>query len=376
MNILYVTPIFKPVQGGASQYFFILSNGLKSKDDIEKIFILTEYFPSSKVIEKMSSKVTIMRVLLPRQSVQPTSKFYYMASFIINQCLLLAAIVFLKILFGVEIVHYHSGMGNIALRYPNFLFIFLAKWKSVTICDIRDLFSLPMSPNWADLFICASERIKNEIGSFCLPESRRPVIPVPIDRPIKADNKSIKELKLRFNLDKYLLYVGDITYKKGIFDLLQAFQIFAKTNKKFKLILVGRNTMKDGRFERYTVAKNILYLGPCSKIQTYMLIQAAEMLILPSRLEGMPRVCLEAISLGTKFIYPNSVQEFEYYFPEFCIKDNSPQGLAKLIEQALKREMHLENYPINRHYKENVFPKYLTIYRKLLLEQKIKKGNA
>ena len=93
---------------------------------------------------------------------------------------------------------------------------------------------------------------------------------------------------------KIVLFVGKICYMKGTDVLYKC--AFALPNVLF--VLVGDGPLKSD-------IKNCKFVGPWSNEEMPRWMNAADILVLPSRSEGTPVVLLEALSCGTPVISSN-----------------------------------------------------------------------
>ncbi|WP_166332581.1 glycosyltransferase family 4 protein [Sphingobacterium chungjuense] len=93
---------------------------------------------------------------------------------------------------------------------------------------------------------------------------------------------------------RYVVYLGRIDEKKGFKELFSYFVNFRKTSgEDIQLVVIGKNYMKSK-----PQAQGILYTGFISDEKKIEYLQHSEVLIIPSRLESLSIVTLEALSLG------------------------------------------------------------------------------
>lgn len=107
-----------------------------------------------------------------------------------------------------------------------------------------------------------------------------------------------------------ILYVGNLYCEiKGTDRLVKAFANVYKEFPQYRLVFVGRDmddSMKvlNNMIDEYDLAKCVHFLG--RKNNPYQYMKNAEMLVSPSRDEGLPGVLIEALSLGKKCVATNS----------------------------------------------------------------------
>jgi glycosyltransferase involved in cell wall biosynthesis len=137
--------------------------------------------------------------------------------------------------------------------------------------------------------------------------------------------------------NKRFLTIGRFTpLHKGIDLLIEAFNLFAKKNKEWKLDIVGEGTEEES-FKRliakYQLEERIIIHPFTNHIQEYY--SEAQIYVLSSRWEGMPLVLVEAMSHGLPIVtsdLPVSKEimgDFGMYFKNGDIKD-----LAQRLEDA------------------------------------------
>jgi len=135
-----------------------------------------------------------------------------------------------------------------------------------------------------------ARRIK-EIG---IPEEK--VIVLPSGTDIKRFNlKRKNEIREKLSIEdqKIVLFVGQLTEKKGLNSLITAIEIISKKySNKVKFVFVG-----DGIFRKKIVGmKNVITKGNLSPERTADLFVAADIFVLPSLAEGRPNVIYEAMA--------------------------------------------------------------------------------
>ena len=162
---------------------------------------------------------------------------------------------------------------------------------------------------------------------------------------------SAQRFKEKYNLDKYIIYVGRIDEGKNCQELFDYFMEYKKRNQNdLQLVLIGRPVIP------IPCNQDIISLGFVSDEDKFDGICGAEILILPSRYESLSMVVLEAMSLETPVIvngecqvlkghcihsngafYYNDYFEFEgeinYYLSSMKEKNSMVRNAKKYVEE-------------------------------------------
>lgn len=176
-----------------------------------------------------------------------------------------------------------------------------------------------------------------------------------------------------------LLFISRLMPQKGIDVLIKACDILNKRGiTNFKLTIVGEGHLKGLMFsliDKYNLRKKINYLGWKDLEELPKIYRTADIFILPSVMEGMSSVVLQAMASGLPII-ASRVKGFEEVLEEninglFAEYDNPGQfanALEKLIESPESREkMSQKSIEKSKQFSwETIAKQYLELYEKSL----------
>ena len=99
------------------------------------------------------------------------------------------------------------------------------------------------------------------------------------------------------NDDFTIIFVGRLTKEKGIYDLIDACKQLSIENFKIKLLLIGESSEKNKlkkHIERLRINNMVLLVGGVGHKEICNYMNAADAFVLPSWMEGLPNVVMEA----------------------------------------------------------------------------------
>lgn len=159
-----------------------------------------------------------------------------------------------------------------------------------------------------------------------------------VNNPLVVAN-GVDELKFYPNNYKekkkdYILYVGRLDYRKGIYDLIKG---FSKLNEDFKLLIAGKGPLEKNirKFILKNSINNIKLLGQVSGKKLIKLYQSASIFVFPSHYEGLPTVLLEAMACGLPIIttnIPSHQDLIKDYWNGLLVEKGSPEEIVKKIK--------------------------------------------
>lgn len=147
--------------------------------------------------------------------------------------------------------------------------------------------------------------------------------------PIQFNDKSVVQL----------LFVGRLVELKRCVDLIHACSILKKKDFKFSLKIVGdgpeRQSLKN-IVQNLDLEDDIIFEG--YREDTLSIMSESDVLVLPSRTEGMSNVILEAMSIGLPVVATNvgaTGQLLGGFGRHFVVPPLSPVMLSKVIEKII-----------------------------------------
>lgn len=163
----------------------------------------------------------------------------------------------------------------------------------------------------------------------------------------ELDNDALAKMGI---YDPYLLYMGAIDYRKGIIDILTAYQVIREKGIYVKLVLAGNieNSFKkvfEETFEKNKYKKDILLTGYVSSENKRKLLSGAEIFLFPSEYEGFGLPVLEAMTCAVPVITTkmSSIPEVAGNAVLY-IESGNVEELASTIENLIFNNEKKEDY--------------------------------
>jgi len=192
-------------------------------------------------------------------------------------------------------------------------------------------------------------------------------------------HEASKELKNEFTI----VYIGRLAYEKGVDLLPPIIKKVSEIIPDAKFLIVGDGPLKEYFIKRLKTLgllnTKAFYVGSVSSEQVKSVMAQSDIIILPSRTEGLPRTIREAIALGKPFISfdVGCIKEFLVSIglepSAFIVENNNIEGFINLL---LKHYNHRTQ--INRLHRSRLKmlqkahrSKYFLVY-KVLLDTKLR----
>ena len=183
-------------------------------------------------------------------------------------------------------------------------------------------------------------RLAKDMGSKA---SRVHILPNGVDtdafRPL-ARTEARKSLGLEIERS-ICLFVGNLRPVKGLDVLVKALSHMSHDGAL--AVVAGEGSMRGWlkrQARRADLAGRLQLVGQLSRDKVLMWMNAADVVVLPSRNEGCPNVVLEALACGTPVV-ASRVGEVPHLLDPECgiqVQPEDARGLAEALEEAIDRD--------------------------------------
>ncbi|OGJ86671.1 MAG: hypothetical protein A2268_13270 [Candidatus Raymondbacteria bacterium RifOxyA12_full_50_37] len=237
-----------------------------------------------------------------------------------------------------------------------------------------------LSCRFADLIIGNGETVTQDVIKYYhIKPDKTVLIPSEVNTDFFCPGDTERQ-KLGFsNRDILILFAGSFQRRKGVETLLLSFNAFYSEHSNSKLIMVGRVGDTGYRWFESIICSlpcrsNILFMDSVDPYGIRQLYRSVDMFVLPTFIEGSPRVVKEALACGCpvisskipgnyaidplgKGIYYADNWEKDSYLKQMLMVESLPELRQQKIEYgiALVKELH----------PRLVSEKYLSVYKQL-----------
>lgn len=285
---------------------------------------------------------------------------------------------------GVKIVHVQGSHGasfdrkklfvKIAKRFGKKVVWHMHASQFVPFYEGRkDKEDIVRGLNMADTLIVLSKYYREFYTSIGVKPEKIVILDNLVPKPqarVSGEGVTVNEKRL------HLLFLGEISHRKGAFDMVQAVKEHPELKDKVEIRIGG-----NGETEKLMEAIREAGLEECVKFEGWVggekkiqLLNWADVYILPSFNEGLPISILEALSYNCPIIstpvggIPEVVLENNGILVEPGNTEEIAKAMAYYVEHPEKVKEHgaVSGKIIKRYYPEAVFAKLREIYASLL----------
>lgn len=212
-----------------------------------------------------------------------------------------------------------------------------------------------------------------------------------IESPIYIETDDLSDQPYYDLLDgkKYLLFFGTLGLLKGLFTIAEVINDFLERNKDFYFVFIGNDIGYQGKpVMDYIWSKagpnrgRVIYMGKMRHVFLYPILKNSYAVVLPSRVDNFPNVCLEAMAFG-KIVLGTSNTSFEEIIIDgengfLCEPDNSQDLLEKLeyivnLDSLDYKRVENNSYLTSKKYGPDIIgPKLISYYGEVIEKSKMK----
>ena len=162
----------------------------------------------------------------------------------------------------------------------------------------------------ADIILVPSNFVKNSFGKELIKKVK--VINFGVNTQNFFKDFNIKKSEKYFDI----LFIGQISLRKGLHYLIDAFHKFKHPNKR--LHIVGSHTLDKDFFEEKIKHDKIIYYGHLNHLKLNNIMNKSHIFVIPSIEEGFATVILQAIAAGCPVIVSENTGASEYVENNKC----------------------------------------------------------
>ncbi|UZH55510.1 glycosyltransferase [Salinimicrobium tongyeongense] len=212
---------------------------------------------------------------------------------------------------------------------------------------------------------------KDLIGHFPFLTGKTEVIPIGIE---KKENLPVK---LRPTSAKHIVHVGGFSFEKNHKGLLRIFALLKKKEHHVHLHLVGDGPLKEQievEVKKMGLESYVSFYGFVNNPLSF--IKAADVLVLPSIIEGLPGVILEAMFCKTPVVAYNvgGISEVVNDKTGILIEKNKEEEFSEAVVKSLSQANNSQineayNMVVSQFMNKEIALKFVNSYRKIVPEK-------
>ena len=198
--------------------------------------------------------------------------------------------------------------------------------------------------DYSNKTICASNALRDKLVSIGGSSDKLIVLYNGVNREIfhEMDKNIIRNQLGLMATDKLILFVGNLLITKGLNELIDAFNTISKCSqvKDIKLILAGSGPYESalkGKISAAGLSEQVIFKGSCTLPVVAKLMNAVDVVCLPSHTEGLPNVVLEALCCNAKVVATDvgGIPELRHHKNLYLVPSQNSIKLADMLERVL-----------------------------------------
>lgn len=219
-----------------------------------------------------------------------------------------------------------------------------------------------ISAKRADLLLTVSNYSKERIVKhFSVPASKVKITPNGVNEIFLENynpNEVRKEIKQKYNIEDYILYVSRIEPRKNQEKLLELYSNNEEVNSKYNLVFIGKKSLESATFNQLylklssTLKDKIYYIDQVNNEDLHKIYKAASFFVYPSLYEGFGIPPIEAAASQIPVLCHNNTAMSDFTFIQRNLIDFNSDEINELF-LAFIRDTHAELESQKEYVKNN-----------------------
>lgn len=291
LKVLYIGPWLN--NGGAQQILLEIIRGLDGKADFTLLLMMKAVNDWHKKFDKLTKRIYYLSNYISHWNYRTKYILKFIDTHAIDKILIS----------GTE--HAYSILPMIKEKYPNIPVINLLHNDS----PLGFINHTNKYKKYIDYHIGVNKLIANKlINDFGISKERVKTIFNHVDSERKFNPKRYSKVKAykRFNLPKnknIITWIGRLSDEKDPLKFVKLAKLFS-TDKSSYFVMAGDGPLKNRVLRRSNDLTNFTYLGQIEEVP--QLLNISSVLVMTSKIEGMPIIALEALSMGVPVVSTNT----------------------------------------------------------------------
>lgn len=186
--------------------------------------------------------------------------------------------------------------------------------------------------------------------TFSIPNFEHRVISIGID-PDQIDIQRSQSLDLELP-EKFLLQVGGLVIEKDPLGTLDLFYSLKERHSQLRLVFLGSGLLENElkrKVEEFGISDKVIFIPNQANI--FPILKNAKVLVMPSKIEGMPGVILEAMYCRVPVVaygvggIPEVLKSGE---TGWCISPGDSEAFAQTVQEVLQMEESAKQQILNQ----------------------------
>ena len=243
---------------------------------------------------------------------------------------------------------------------------------------LANILKIPTNALTTDYFACSPEAGSFLFGEKALKQNRITIVHNGIDLEKFLPSRNTRDrIRRELQVDgKFVVgNVGRFRYQKNHVYLIDIFAALYKKDPDAVLICVGNGELEEKikeQAKRLQIDDRIIFLGYRSDVSDIM--QAFDLLIMPSLFEGLPVTGVEAQALGVPALFADTITKDAAILPQssyLSLKQSPEEWADKALEyKAMPKEENPSKYIAQKGYDLKLETKKLEEYYFMSCEKK------